>query len=378
MLAMNSTLLVGPSDWDPVRMPRDEFLARATALWRACPSAGGAVVYGDRAHHAELAYLTGFTPKLESALALIPRVGAPRLLVGGGVNMLQAAKPLTFIEALVPLRNVGETVTQWTREQSGGGRPVLIGGAFMPYPLRERIDEAMAEGARSIADKTSELWTLMRRKSARELAAIREACTTLGAAVTAMNEAQRGGAGATAVVLAGEHAAHRGGAQDVRTLFSLDGGRTLRPFETTVEQTVDPLQVYVAVRRFGYWAEGFAVVTPSPRRCVAGAGEVLRYAIGMIRPGRRCGDVGRTVTEAVQPFLPHPVGTRIQGNAIGLALEEQPLITPGSEDTFEPGGVYSLRVGLCDEHDNAIVSAVVAMNEFGSDVLWSSPGAGFK
>jgi Xaa-Pro aminopeptidase len=374
VLAMNSTVLVGPSDWDPVRMPRDEFLARATALWRACPSAGGAVVYGDRAHHAELAYLTGFTPKLESALALIPRVGAQRLLVGGGVNMLQAAKPLTFIETLLPLRNVGETVAQWTREQSGGGRPVLIGGAFMPYPLRQRIDEAMAEGARSITDKTSELWTLMRRKSTRELANIREACTTLGAAVTAMDEAQRSGAGATAVVLAGEHAAHRGGAQDVRTLFSVDGGRTLRPFDTTVEQTVDPLQVYVAVRRFGYWAEGFAVVTASPSQCVRGAGVLLRYAIEKIRPGRRCADVGRSIVEAVQPFQPHPLVTGVQGNAIGLAIEEHPLITLACEDTFEPGGVYSLRVGLRDEHDNAIVSAMVAMNDFGSDVLWSSMG----
>ena len=120
---MHPTLLVGPSDWDSLRMPRDEFLARATALWRGAPAAGGAIVYGDRAHHAELAYLTGFTPKLEAALALIPRVGAPRLLVGGGVNMLQAAKPLTFIENLQPLRNVGETVAQWAREQSGGGRP---------------------------------------------------------------------------------------------------------------------------------------------------------------------------------------------------------------------------------------------------------------
>jgi hypothetical protein len=174
-------------------------------------------------------------------------------------------------------------------------------------------------------------------------------------------------------VLAGEHAAHRGGAQDVRTLFSLDGGRTLRPFDTSVEQTVDPLQVYVAVRRFGYWADGFAVVTPSPPACVRGAGDVLRYAIDMIRPGRRCGDVGRAVTEAVQPFLPHPVVARVQGNAIGLALEEQPLIAAGSDDTFEAGGVYSLRVGLCDERDSAIVSAVVAVNEFDSDVLWSSP-----
>ena len=110
MLAMQPTLLVGPSDWDPMRMPRDEFLAARPALWRTAPSAAGAIVYGDRAHHAELAYLTGFTPKLEAALALIPRVGAPRLLVGGGVNMLQAAKPLTFIENSHPLRNVGETV----------------------------------------------------------------------------------------------------------------------------------------------------------------------------------------------------------------------------------------------------------------------------
>ena len=52
MLAMQPTLLVGPSDWDPVRMPRDEFVARAVALWRVRPSAAGAIVYGDRAHHA--------------------------------------------------------------------------------------------------------------------------------------------------------------------------------------------------------------------------------------------------------------------------------------------------------------------------------------
>ena len=125
------------------RVPR----ARQPRFGGSHPAAAGAIVYGDRAHHAELAYLTGFTPKLEAALALIPRVGTPRLLVGGGVNMLQAAKPLTFIEDLQPLRNVGETVVQWAREQSGGGRPVLIGGPFMPYALRREIDKAIAQAA---------------------------------------------------------------------------------------------------------------------------------------------------------------------------------------------------------------------------------------
>ena len=130
MLAMNSTLLVGPSDWDADRMPKTEFAARAGAFWRDNPPISGAIVYGDRVNHAELAYLTNFTPKLEAALALIPRVGTAQLLVGGGPNMLQAARPLTFIEKVRPLRDVGEAVAQWTREQSGGGRPTRGSDGF--------------------------------------------------------------------------------------------------------------------------------------------------------------------------------------------------------------------------------------------------------
>jgi Xaa-Pro aminopeptidase len=373
MHTMQPTLLVGPSDWDAARMPREEFLARATALWKSAPAAAGAIVFGDRAHHAELAYLTHFTPKLEAALALIPRVGAPQLLVSGGANMLQAAKPLTFIDNLRPLRDVGKTVAQWVREQSGGGRPVLIGGPFMPHALRQQLEAELAEGAIKIADKTADLQQMMRRKSARELDNIRAACMTLDAALAAMGEAQRAGAGATAAVLAGEHAAHRRGAQDVRTLFSIDGGRTLRPFETLAEGAVDPLQVYVAVRQHGYWAEGFAALAAAPNPYADAAGEVLQYAVEMIRPGKSCGDVARSITDAIAPFRPHSVSKQVQGNGIGLAVEEHPLITADAEDAFEAGGVYSLRVGIADERNHTIVSAMIAVNDYGSNVLWSFP-----
>ena len=209
-------------------MPKDEFVARIAAFWRRCPSANGAIVYGGRAHHAELAYLTNFTPKLEAALALIPRAGAPQLMVGGGANMLPAAKPLTWIDDLRPLRNVGKAVAEWAGRQRGDGRPVLIGGPSMPHALRQELAKALGDG---IEDKTADLAALMRRKSAHEIAAIRAACATLAAAMTAIGDAKRTGAGVTAAVLAGEHAAHRGGAQDVRTLFSLDGGRSLRPLD---------------------------------------------------------------------------------------------------------------------------------------------------
>jgi Xaa-Pro aminopeptidase len=370
VLAMNPTLLVGPADWDPARMPREEFSARLAALWQALPSATGAIVYGDWVNHAELAYLTHFTPKLEAALALIPRVGAPQLLVGGGANMLPAAKPLTFIEDLRPLRNVGQTLAQWARAQNGS--PVLIGGSSMPFALHQEVMQAF-EGP--IEDRTDELHALMRCKSARELATVREACVTLQAAMAAIDEAQAAGASATAAILAGERAANRRRAQEVRTLLSLDRGRTLRPFETLVEDWVDPLQVYVAVRQFGYWTEGFAAFSASPNACTQRANEVLHRAVERMQAGERCSEIARSIAQAVHPFDLHPVTARVAGNGIGLALEESPLIAAESQDRLEPGGVYSLRVGLSDGREHAIVSAMVAIQAHGYDVLWSSAQA---
>src|SRR6266404_7133746 len=131
MFTMHPTLLVGPADWDAARMPKAEFLDRFAALWRACdPKVTGLVVYGGPRDHAELAYLTHFTPKLEPGIALIPRTGAPRLLVGGGVNMLGAAKPLTWIETLLPLRDAGAAIARWAAET---GEVALINGDAMPF-----------------------------------------------------------------------------------------------------------------------------------------------------------------------------------------------------------------------------------------------------
>jgi Xaa-Pro aminopeptidase len=368
---MQSTLLVGPADWDARRMPKDEFAARIAAFWRRCPTAGGAIVYGGRAHHAELAYLTSFTPKLEAALALIPRAGAPQLMVGGGANMLPAAKPLTWIDDLRPLRNVAATISEWAGRQRGNGRPALIGGPSMPHALRQELAKALGDG---IEDKTADLAALMRRKSAHEIAALRAACATLGVAMTAIGDAQRAGAGATAAVLAGERAAHRRGAQDVRTLFSLDGGVSLRPLDTPVERAVDPLQVYIAVRQLGYWAEGFAVVGASP---LAGALQaVLHSVLPRVQAGKPCSEVAHAIGEAIRPKGPHPVSARIVGNAVGLALEESPLISAECGARFESGGVYSLRAGACDEQaTSAIVSAMVLVKDDGNELLWPHAAA---
>jgi len=57
------------------------------------------------------------------------------------------------------------------------------------------------------------------------------------------------------------------------------------------------------------------------------------------------------------------------------ALVRQPDPQAVDSAGFEPGGVYSLRVGLSDERGHAIVSAMVAVRDRGNEVLWSSPEA---
>ena len=65
-------------------------------------------MFGSAAHHAELAYLTNFVPKLEPGIALLSRDGTHKLLFGGGPNMIGAMKPLTFIADMAPLNALGE------------------------------------------------------------------------------------------------------------------------------------------------------------------------------------------------------------------------------------------------------------------------------
>jgi hypothetical protein len=365
MFTMHPTLLVGPADWDPVRMPKHEFLGRIAALWRACDQRiSGVILYGDARHHAELAYLTHFTPKLEPAIALLPRTGTPRLLVGGGVNMLAAAGPLTWIEELLPLRDAGATVGRW-RTELGSQEFALLNGDSMPFGLRQSI--ATTLGAPS--DMTETLAAAMRRKSARELALMREACATLDATIAAMRTAQRAAQGMTDVVLAGERVAHQRGAQDVRSLFGRDG--TLAPFLVPIAAPADPLQVYVAVRHGGYWAEGFAVLSGSAQPAAAKARAVLDEALGLAKPGTPHRELARHLAGEIGPARRHPVIGDTFGGSIGLALPQPGCLAATRDGRFAAGETYTVRVGLTDSAGSAMVSAMVAITDSGHDLLWA-------
>jgi hypothetical protein len=238
----------------------------------------------------------------------------------------------------------------------------------MPLALRKTIVEALGSKCEP-ADATAGIWTAMRQKSLAEIDAIRAACDVLSTAMAATNRAQRTGAGVTAAILAGERAAHAAGAQDVRILFSLDRGRTLVPFDTLIERPVDPLQVYVAVRRFNYWAEGFARYSERTLAVDVTANAILRVSLAGIKAGTSTAEIGRRIADASTPFRCHPVTHEALASPIGLALEEPPYTDLGA--IFEAGEIYSLKVGLTDGVDHhAIASAMIAVHADGNDVLW--------
>src|SRR5205085_5480573 len=130
-------------------------------------------------HHAELAYLTNLVPKLEAVVALLSRNGEPRLFLGGGPNMVGAAKPLTWITDLAPMRG-GQAIGQAAVAGASVDQIIVIGSGAMPTAFRLDLNEAI--GAK-VQDVTARLWKQMGAKSSHELAAIRAACATLTAAM---------------------------------------------------------------------------------------------------------------------------------------------------------------------------------------------------
>ena len=52
------------------------------------------VVYGDREHFANLAYLTGFDPRFEEALLIVRQAGIPLLIVGNECEGYLPVSPL--------------------------------------------------------------------------------------------------------------------------------------------------------------------------------------------------------------------------------------------------------------------------------------------
>ncbi len=89
------------------------------------------------------------------------------------------------------------------------------------------------------------------------------------------------------------------GAQEVRTLFSFDGGRTLRPFLVPVDKVIDTLQVYLSVRFNGYWAEGHVAMSKAANTAANQARTVLNGLMGAAKRGATAADLSKVLKDGL-------------------------------------------------------------------------------
>jgi Xaa-Pro aminopeptidase len=394
MRTTQPSVILGSYVWAQDRLPQDEFVLRLDALRSAMErnSWPAILAYGDVRDHGALAYLTNFVPRVRWGMALLPRSGDARLLCAMSTRDLPAMRNLTWIADVQS--GMGP---EWVKgfdpwfERFRGERAVALGTLgfdSMAPVLFESVRRSLGEGfLLRPADDVSPMPPL--RKRPRELTMIRAACEVLQFAVQAFVQSWRKEPNPEAAALDAERAARSHAAQDVRTLVSLDGGRTLVPYQGRFETKAGRLVGYIAVKVVGYWADMFVTLPDrAATAAVQRAEGALAALIAGIRSGASTAALYAATAEALRPFALHPMLGGSVGHGIGLSLDEKPEFRAAEDSALQEDGIYTLQVGIAGgkndgkddsgkddggEDEHILISAIVRSTAKGAEVLARSP-----
>src|SRR5215207_5424141 len=119
MRTMHTVLKRGGLVWVRDAVPTELFPPRVARVQAAIAAADhdAWLVYGDAYSYGDLAYLTHFLPRVRGAVVLVPRDGAPALLVAVGSRDIPAAKTLTWVDDVRPFTRLPGEVDKLIREQ---------------------------------------------------------------------------------------------------------------------------------------------------------------------------------------------------------------------------------------------------------------------
>ena len=379
MLTMQPSVTIGSYTWAQDRLPYDEFSLRLDALHAAMDRNNwpAVLVYGDVREHAALAYLSNFIPRVRWGMALLPRNGDARLLCAMSTRDLPAMRTLTWIADV--RSGMGP---EWDKafdpwfERFAGADPQRLGTLgfdIMAPALHDAVRRSL--GARFVLHRADDVAAVPpQHKRPRELTMMRASCKLVETAAKAFVDSWRNSGAPETAALDAERVARSLAAQDVRTLISLDGGRTLAPYQGRFEKKAGPLVGYLAVKLMGYWADLFVTVDERRTPALDRTERALDALIAAVRPGARTADVYAKAMQALAPSPLHPALGGSVGHGIGLSLNEGPALRAvGNADLVEDG-VYTLHAGIADAASgNAIVSAIVRNTANGADVLARFP-----
>ena len=376
MQTVQPCVTIGSYIWAQDRLPYDEFTLRLEELRAAMDRNGwpAVLVYGDVREHAALAFLTSFIPRVRWGMALLPRTGDARLLCAMSTRDLPAMRTLTWIADV--RSGMGpeweKAFDPWLERFTDNQAQKLgtIGFDVMAPVLQAAVRRSLGE--RFVLQRADDVVAIpARRKRPRELTMIRASCKLLETAEKTFVESWRGSHAPETAALDAERVARSLAAQDVRTLVSLDGGRTLVPYQGRFEKCEGPLVGYLAVKVLGYWADMFVTVDDGSATAAARHAEAALDAIIVnMRPGTRIDALHAKAVGALAPYKLHPVLGGSIGHGIGLSLHEGAEFQASSDATLVEDGVYALQAGAADAKAcNVLISAIVRVAATAAEVL---------
>jgi Xaa-Pro aminopeptidase len=376
MRTVHPCTMIGAYGFEQDRVPRDEFQIRLRALHEVMDAQRykAMLVYGDAREHSELAYFTNFIPRHRWALALLPRQGDARLLVSMSSRDMPAQRLMTWIPDVLSAWTWESVFDPWLAGLGADAADIgTVRFDLMRPPLLGSIEKSLGNRFLLVGADTDV--RALRSTRSRELSAIRDACAVARAGAAAFVQAWRDGMGVEAAALAGERTARAAAAQDVRTLVSFDGGRTLAPFRGAFEpkSASAPLLGYIAVKHRGYWAESFVCAADPPSPLIARAKAGLEAALEFAGPGISAADLNAKAVAALGGGPLHPVLSGSIGRRIGFSSNEGNELRRDARHALAPGDVYAFHVGTSDPQAGAMASAMVAITPKGRDVLMRAP-----
>ena len=374
MHTVHPSIIIGSYGWDEDRLPRDEFQLRRAELDGVMDARGwkAMLIFGDAAEHRALAYYTNFVPRLRWGMALIPREGEPLLLCSMSSRDMPAMRLMTWIPDVRSGWEWQRNFDPWLARFGAEGSVDIgtIGLDVMTLALFGQLERSL--GNRFRLHDADFVLPDDRALRPREVSLLRQSCVLASGAAAAMAEAWRAGQGNEQAALAAERKARLAAAQDVRTLISPDGGRTLVPFSGALGRRTDPFLGYIVVKSMGFWAELFVSASGRPRASLDHAKAGLDAALAAMRPGAVASAIHAKAAAALAPLALHPVLSSSVGRRIGLSLDEGGALRQDGTAALKAGNVYALHVGGVDAAGGAIVSAMVAMTPGGPEILCRS------
>ena len=364
----HSVLKRGCSTWDRQQMPQEEYQSRLESLRQQIARQGldALVIYGDNYNYADLCYLTNYFPKVRGGIGIIPRSGPISLLLNIGSRDVPFAKSLTWVDDVRASSQVGRDGAEILKQKGLGQAKVglMDSGKGFPLPQLEEMKEGLPQVEWQSSD--SMLQQMRLRKSARELAALREAGRVLNEICHEAREFIKQGRKEYEVVADIDRLARDKGVEDIRILA---GERRLQPPSFKMTTSVENhCAVYFAIQHERYWVEvGRTYVLsgdPKLQSAYQKAREIVARMAVQLKPSNSVKAIDEAAREQLGEFYATAAIYGL-GNGIGLNQWEAPFLT---EDKARQVG--SLSAGASVLNENMTMALRVAFETEGKLVLF--------